>query len=905
MALVVKDRVKETTTTTGTGTYTVAGAVAGFQSFADALTDADTTWYGCENGTDWEVGLGTWDETAGTIARTQIYASSNSGNAVDWSAGDKNIFVTLPASRLSTTVVYDTIDDLPLTGDVLEGDQAYVAGNNRLYLYNGTGWYNIALVNTTPTLSGNLASYTLATDGTATVVTMTGTDAEGIPLTWSATTSGDTDAATVTNVDNVFTITPSTDSADSGTITVTFKASDGVNIGTASSEFELTFININWKLYAQFSLGTSGTDAQDEYEFVDRSSNAHTISATGSTDLRVGSVSPFRGAGGYSIWIPSGEYMRSDFDGNSNYSAIGTSEDFCIEMFVLMDGTSVSNYRNLFDFNNYLAVRFASNQFEAAKTGTTSFVNLTTKPDIKFGEWIHIAICRKSGTTKWLIDGTEVYSKSSDTHGYDFWQMYLHKGNTDNEVDVPTYYSNIRVVKGDSVYFDSYTRPTAGLTEITGTAALWNSFNYDDAVEGYSAWGSNVSDYGHRIVSVSPFNESEALNDNDIGSASFENNDSYLTVDLSSTLSDGIGSDDDFTFEFWLKNDLKTWNSYAGEVFFFGTGNSNRVVALRCSNRNQFLLYSWNNDITITIPTSAEGPTYWGWVKSGWNHIAIVKNGNNRDLYWNGVRAGGDTNWGSLAITSADLATCKIGSGQNGTMNGELADFAFSMTAKYTSDFTPPTEPIGASGTTLYLPFDSAGIFDKTGTTEVISAGNAQTDTTETKYATTSLQTAAATDYITTQEVIPTGADDLTIEGWFNFDSASGNVYIASHNTTYAGNNNMFQLGLGSGIPAWWIGGSSNKASSGALSADTWYHIAWVKEGTSYEIFVDGTSVHTFTNSNAIKSYQWRIGNAYDGASQGFTGHIENFQILNGIAKYTENFTAPTVEQGITTQVTS
>ena len=209
MALVVKDRVKETTSTIGTGTYTVAGAVSGFQSFADALTDADTTWYGCENGTDWEVGLGTWDETAGTIARTQIYASSNSGNAVDWSAGDKNIFVTLPASRLSTTVVYDTIDDLPLTGDVLEGDQAYVAGNNRLYLYNGTGWYNIALVNTTPTLSGNLASYTLATDGTATVVTMTGTDAEGIPLTWSATTSGDTDAATVTNVDNVFTITPS------------------------------------------------------------------------------------------------------------------------------------------------------------------------------------------------------------------------------------------------------------------------------------------------------------------------------------------------------------------------------------------------------------------------------------------------------------------------------------------------------------------------------------------------------------------------------------------------------------------------------------------------------------------------------------------------------------------------
>lgn len=84
MAFVLKDRVKETSTTTGTGNFTLAGAVDGFQSFTDALANADTTYYVIENGTDWETGLGTWTESGAVLARTTVYESSNSGNAVDW-----------------------------------------------------------------------------------------------------------------------------------------------------------------------------------------------------------------------------------------------------------------------------------------------------------------------------------------------------------------------------------------------------------------------------------------------------------------------------------------------------------------------------------------------------------------------------------------------------------------------------------------------------------------------------------------------------------------------------------------------------------------------------------------------------------------------------------------------------
>ena len=117
MALIVADRVQETTTTTGTGTYTLAGAKDGFQSFA-TIGDGNTTYYACTDGTDYEVGIGTYTASGTTLARTTIIESSNdspSANAaVDWGSGSKDIFVTLPASK---AVVLDASDDLTLTGD--------------------------------------------------------------------------------------------------------------------------------------------------------------------------------------------------------------------------------------------------------------------------------------------------------------------------------------------------------------------------------------------------------------------------------------------------------------------------------------------------------------------------------------------------------------------------------------------------------------------------------------------------------------------------------------------------------------------------------------------------------------------------------------------------------------------
>jgi len=95
MALIVKDRVKETTTTTGTGTVTLAGASAGFQSFA-AIGNGNTTYYAITSGDDYEVGLGTY--TASTLSRDTVLESSNSGSKITLS-GTSEVFCTYPAEK--------------------------------------------------------------------------------------------------------------------------------------------------------------------------------------------------------------------------------------------------------------------------------------------------------------------------------------------------------------------------------------------------------------------------------------------------------------------------------------------------------------------------------------------------------------------------------------------------------------------------------------------------------------------------------------------------------------------------------------------------------------------------------------------------------------------------------------
>lgn len=105
MALVLADRVQQTTVSTGTGTITLASAVSGFQSFS-AIGDGNTTYYTIVDSStgDWEVGLGTYTSSGTTLSRTTVLSSSNSGSLVNFGAGTKQVFVTYPSAMASSSV---------------------------------------------------------------------------------------------------------------------------------------------------------------------------------------------------------------------------------------------------------------------------------------------------------------------------------------------------------------------------------------------------------------------------------------------------------------------------------------------------------------------------------------------------------------------------------------------------------------------------------------------------------------------------------------------------------------------------------------------------------------------------------------------------------------------------------
>ena len=152
MALVVNDRVKETSTTTGTGTLNLLGAVSGFETFVAGIGNSNTTYYAitATNG-DFEVGLGTiTDATPDTLARTTVISSSNSDSAVNFSAGTKDVFCTLPASK---SVILDA------SGNIVAN--------------NGS---NLTALNATALASGSVASARLADNSVTLAKMASGTD---------------------------------------------------------------------------------------------------------------------------------------------------------------------------------------------------------------------------------------------------------------------------------------------------------------------------------------------------------------------------------------------------------------------------------------------------------------------------------------------------------------------------------------------------------------------------------------------------------------------------------------------------------------------------------------------------------------------------------------------------------
>jgi hypothetical protein len=193
MALVLKDRVKETSTTAGTGTITLAGAAAGFQSFA-AVGNGNTTYYTIVDSTagTWEVGIGTYTSSGTTLSRDTVLSSSNSGSLVTFSSNSKDVFVTYPSEKsvyedASNVVVQQSFGAITATSAALTtgtvsttpasntdiANKQYVDG----LVTQGISYHEPVFVES-PNTTGNLnATYNNGTAGVGATLTNAGTQA--------------------------------------------------------------------------------------------------------------------------------------------------------------------------------------------------------------------------------------------------------------------------------------------------------------------------------------------------------------------------------------------------------------------------------------------------------------------------------------------------------------------------------------------------------------------------------------------------------------------------------------------------------------------------------------------------------------------------------------------------------
>jgi hypothetical protein len=774
---------------------------------------------------------------------------------------------------------YATANDLPTSAAA--GSQAFVADNNRLYIWNGTGWYNIALINTNPSISGVSSSYNLAQDGTATTVTIVASDPEGLPITYSL--ASDTSGSTATVVQgtgastNVFTITPSTSSVDAGTFTLTFRASDGVNIATAPAEFSLAFQVVN-SSYTSALITSVGADNAVNNAFIDSSTNSHTITVSG--DAHQTTFSPYR-QGGYSLHFPGAVTMDLGF-------STLNSGNWTFECWAKIEA------------GDFLLGKYnGGNQLEAfGVSSTTGYMYThtgagaetpTCNNDLRDGNWHYLVWERYNGTYYYWADGsleTSFANTETPAGGGNWslggWSAGQFTGNI----------KEARLSLTTAVYTGSApTTPTEPQTTAKSTDAFFTGVGL--AVKDYSSNNRTFTPPATlEVQPTAPYDYTQYSSAGNGGSMSFDGTGDYLTISNDASLSFGTG---EFTFEFWMYRTAKngTYQSIVSALDESGTGAQMGFFA-HSTDTIQF--YSSNGNLHITSNT----------IKSNtWHHICATRNSSSvLKIYIDGIEGYSATITDNFNTGANGLNVGRDLSSGNGTFAGSVADVRLVKgTVVYTANFTPPTAPLTAiTNTSLLLKGTNAGIIDKSQTVQAITLnGDTKSSTTQSKYLTSSIKF-DGNDYMLMQD-IELGSANYTVECWAWISAQGGTAGILSKGSPgalsaatwsleFSSSNNYAALYINStGSSAYIITGSTN------LITSSWNHIAVTRSGNETKLFVNGVqdgSTYTGNYTVATGGDFYLGGGFYAPTSRTITGYMSDVRITKGLARYTSAFTPPT-----------
>jgi hypothetical protein len=809
---------------------------------------------------------------------------------------------------------YDSSGLLPTSYDSNNaGSLGFAKDSDRLYVHTGQGWFNIAIVNTTPIFdgSGNTivpnASYDLASDatayknGTATVVTIQARDSEGFPITYAAT--GNTAFNNIAHVEKdsaagfIFTIEPkSEDSVGEATPaagTLTFTATDGINIATAASTFNLVFdttvANSESTVLLMRGVGDS-TTKNASFDDVSDANNTITVSGT----PYQGTFSPYQ-SGGYSMRLDgTGDYLTVPSSADFNMG----SGNFTIECWVYpttISTQAIIDQRSTDSEAVPLIWLHTDGYFYYYVSGSNRITG--TSGSVKANQWYHVAITRTGSSTKMFVNGIQDGSTYSDSTTYiQGSTLHIGKRYASTAYNFTGFISDFRIVKGTAVYTANFTPPTAPLTAISGTELLISakSMLRDGSSDNHLVQVSGnpemrpFTPYKHQIYNASTY-----------GGSVFMDGTDYLTT--SGTANTNTGAGQAWTVEYWVYP--QTFDTNGNTMFDFRANGSGAGITAEFTSAGNIYMNSGNS------PYISDQD--YGIVPKNWYHMAFVHTGSVLKFYLNGIEKYSNTHSSLANDNTSGVFGIGYKSDISKHFKGYISDFRFVVgKAVYTGAFSPPTGPLTKTGGTYpnntnrtdpiasetkYLAnFTNGDIIDLSGTSNFgfSAASNAQSDTGNQKYSVPSVLFDGSGDVI---NIEPFGQPflfpgDFTIECWAYAVSGNLNLQNSRYRTFFfVGINSQFQFAIdGSGKPLLWDNNNALVTSSTALTGNTWQHIAVSRSGAELVIFLDGVEkgrISDATSEMGGAGSLARIG-SYDGSSGALNGAISDLRITKDVSRY-------------------
>ena len=660
---------------------------------------------------------------------------------------------------------------------------------------------------------------------------------------------------------------------------------------------------------------------------LDDSTNDFAITRSGSPVQ--GTFSPYSG------------YYSNYFDGTGDYLSIANSSvfnltsDFTFECWIY-NSSVVSGETHIFGKRAssavYSQIIFGLNvsggvnkMFVEGTTSSGSWNIAYTLGSITLpvGQWNHIAVVRSGTTIKSYVNGVAdlTYTGVSGSFFTNTDAMTIGTSTANGSSGYYTgYISNFRFVNGLAVYTGAFTPPTTllsatqssgtNIATITGTSTSLLTCQSNRLIDNSTNAYTITKNGDTSVKPFGPFGRSAEYSIASNGGSIYYNGSSYTSFGSNSLFAFGTN---DFTVECWFY------------LTSLGTGFNLFNVGGAATSSYSLYVYSSSGTKVQTArygDTAGAGTTTQTFALNTWYHIAAVRSSGTAKIYVNGVADSGATyaTMGTITATSAESGGRTFQGAVTGT--GYISNLrVFPRTAQYTTTFTPPTAPVTAiQNTGLLIDGTSGAVIDGTQQTNLTTLADSRVLNTQYKYgnATTLVSGSyyfdGTGDYILTtpSTELEFGASDFTIEmWWYPTSTARQALYCGSFGTDYSIGIDYSSTVSNQKIGIW---ASSNGTSWNLVNADfggngvgtvtvnqnAWNHIAFVRYGTTWMSFVNGTRDRNITGLSGTivdrSTAQKAIGSWFSTASMAqVTGYLDDIRITKGYARYVANFTVPSL----------